>query len=553
MKQFKNYFISCKRFLPNYIIKLINKIYLFFEIDERSQTMKKRFLTIATVALMSLGAVSTLASCNGGGDTSQTSSVTDGSNPGGETSSTRLETTTGTGVNSFDMYVPNGEFEHTRLLVDAFNAKVAAKREADPAFPDLSIKLKMIDMSEGDVGNVFNTSPESCPLFLHVPGNNANDWAKNDKLVSFGDTSSVVSAVNGEALNVPELAYVTSGGATYGAAFTVNTFFLIYNKKVYSAEDVVSIDKMETALKEYNQTHTAEEQYDFGLGMDFGNGWQMQSFFFRAGVKLQGEDGTDASANGFTVYQDQVVLNTQDMIYMLQHNVDKGTGSTGPFSYAIADATAMDVKANVSVASYVSGTWDIDKIAQSVGGIENVGCAVLPEIYTAESVEAGSPETTPWPMIQDYKSIVLNNSIYKNLTDVQKQAAREFFYFMFTPEGQAKRYEGTTITPALTETPIETDAALNYVANEAILGAATDNSFVQPSTTGWNSYWDGATAFYADYIGTSIGTDGKATKLATSKNDVWDNVSNHSSGSTYYNNIKEGVAAIAKLIEPTAN
>ena len=109
---------------------------------------------------------------------------------------------------------------------------------------------------------------------------------------------------------------------------------------------------------------------------------------------------------------------------------------------------------------------------------------------------------------------------------------------MFTPEGQAKRYEGSTITPALTVTPIETDAALNYVANEAILGAATENSFIQPSTTGWNSYWDGATAFYADYIGTSIGTDGKATKLATSKNDVWDNVSNHSSGSTYYNNIK---------------
>lgn len=485
--------------------------------------MKKRFLTLAAACLMTVGAGSALTSC---GDDPASSSTS---------SSTEHAEDAGTGKNEISMWAPNGEFAHVKSIISKYNELIAQK----VTDKDLTVKVRIIDKSEHDVGNVFNTNPEGSPVIMHVPGNNALDWASNEKLVSLGDSAGLTSKATGTSLNVPESAYTVHNGATYGLAFTVNTFFLIYNKEVYKTEDdVKTIGTMQEALKKYNDT--AETKIPWGIGMDCGNGWQMQSFISRQNVLIQGVNGTNADYNGFIHDKDKVVENFLDYNYLIQHAVDKGAGvAKGPFMFASADPSVLNKASNTRCAAYISGTWHIDGAIQALGK-ENVGCAILPQTY---NVQTG--KYIDWPMIQDYKSVVLNQTAYNKLSDTAKEATLELYKFMFTSEGQKLRYGNGTITPAVVADPLE--GIDPYIADKALQGAMGKNTFIQPSTTKFNNYWDAATAFYSNYVEVAITKEGVATPGKNNTLGVYDDAVEDLAA--YRTKIGEGVDAIAAKLD----
>lgn len=330
--------------------------------------MKKRFLTLASVCLLALGAGASLASCNKN-DPSTSS-----------TSETREDA--GDGVNALDMYVPNGEFEHTKAMITKYNENIRAKMSSGELTEDLTVKVTLIDKSEGDVGTPFNADPENCPVIMHVPGNNANSWGLDNKLESLvikGDETSKTSVANGQLINVPEDAFIADGSTAYALPFTVNTFFLIYNKEVFKTpESLESLETMRQALVEYNTTAAEADKFDYLLEMDFGNGWQMQSFLFQDGQLMQGEGGIVPEDNGMRTNTDAVVKNLMNMNYMLEHSFDKGLGEgkEGPLAFQNTLVSQMSKSAENNCAAFVSGTWDLAGAIKAIGE-ENVGCAIL--------------------------------------------------------------------------------------------------------------------------------------------------------------------------------
>lgn len=83
-----------------------------------------------------------------------------------------------------------------------------------------------------------------------------------------------------ERTNSPEvLASVTKDGHLYGVPFTTNTWFMYYDKRVFSEEDITNLDAMlEKGV----------------VAFPFVNSWYLPSFYVGNGCTLFG-DGTDES------------------------------------------------------------------------------------------------------------------------------------------------------------------------------------------------------------------------------------------------------------------
>ena len=74
---------------------------------------------------------------------------------------------------------------------------------------------------------------------------------------------------------------VTYEDGVYGIPFTANTWFMYYDKRVFSEDDIKSLDTMLEKGK---------------VGFQLSNSWYIASFYAGNGCTLFGEDGTDEDA-----------------------------------------------------------------------------------------------------------------------------------------------------------------------------------------------------------------------------------------------------------------
>lgn len=74
---------------------------------------------------------------------------------------------------------------------------------------------------------------------------------------------------------------VSIDGAVYGVPFTTNTWFMYYDKSVFSDDDVKSLDTMLEKGK---------------VSFKLTDSWYIASFYVANGCTLFGEDGTDEAA-----------------------------------------------------------------------------------------------------------------------------------------------------------------------------------------------------------------------------------------------------------------
>lgn len=499
----------------------------------------KKVISLAAISLLSLGTVSVLASCDQTDDSSTSS-------PDETSSSTVQEQEVGDGVNSIDIQVSVEEFEHMSAIVQRYNTLMKQN-----GHDNYTVKCRLVGISEADIGNKFNAAAADQPVILHAPGNNSQDWAATQKLHAL--VPDAVSLANGQTMNVAESGLVKDSNEVYGGAFTVNTFFLIYNKNVYTEKnDVKDILSMGKVLKEYNEANP-DNQFQFAVNCDFFNGWQMQAFLFRnhdtqdSVLEIQGPKGKDETPNGFTQEgtKDQIARNFIDYQYLIQHSVDKGLAQPGPLAFNNTAASSMTPNTPNNCAAYISGTWNIADAEKAIGK-ENVGCAILPQfVDVVASEEAGTLNTDAatlidTPMCQDYKSIVINEQKYSTLSADAKKAVEELVLFSLTKEAQEIRLSGSKLTPPVTKEDLDSEVYKNYVATDALKGASDEYSFIQPSTAGWNKWWEAATALCGDMMNPET-----ATPLVPK----FDTVTSHVAGTDYYSKVAEQVAKIGQQID----
>lgn len=296
---------------------------------------------------------------------------------------------------------------------------------------------------EASAANAVSQDPEaSADVFLY-----ANDtltiMTDAKALAKFGGKyADQLRADNSETL----LESLTMDGYIYGVPFTTNTWYMYYDKRTFSEEDVKNLDTMlEKGV----------------VSFPFVNSWYLPAFYFGNGCTLFG-DGTQEEL-GADFGGDNAVEVTEYLTDLIQNpnfKVDQdGSGIAG-----LRDG---------SIQAIFSGSWDAAAVQEILG--ENMGVAVLPT-YTLNGEEkqmysyAGS------------KAIGVNTA-----TDYMVPAV-ELAIYLGSAEAQQLHYDLRNVIPC--STSLSADPA---IASNPVVRAQNDTfertSKLQPFVASMNNCW----------------------------------------------------------------
>ena len=274
----------------------------------------------------------------------------------------------------------------------------------------------------------------------------------NDTLTTLTDASALAKFGGKyreeiESMNTPEvLDSLIMDDDLYGVPFTTNTWFMYYDKSVFSEEDIQNLDTMlEKGV----------------VSFPFTNSWYLPAFYLGNGCMLFG-DGTDEAA-GVDFGGQKAVDVTNYLIDLRNH----------PNFRIDADGSGIAGLRDGSINAMFSGSWDANAVKEALG--DNMGVASLPT-FTLNGEEkqmlayAGS------------KAIGVNPNA-KNMV-----AAVELAVFLASPEAQKAHYEMCGVVPCntqlLSEEAIQADEVVT-AQNDTF----NDTSILQPFVSKMNNCW----------------------------------------------------------------
>ena len=220
-----------------------------------------------------------------------------------------------------------------------------------------------------------------------------------------GKYADEVSSFTSEAL----LDSVTMDGYLYGVPFTTNTWYMYYDKRVFSEEDVKSLDAMlEKGV----------------VSFPFTNSWYLPAFFFGNGCTLFG-DGTQEELGAD--FGGEKGAEVTDFLIDLIAN---------PNFVVDADGSGMAGLRDGSISAIFTGSWDSASIKEILG--DNMGVAALPT-YTLNG------ETKQMYSYAGSKAVGVNSQS-ENMV-----AAVELAVYLGSAEAQLLHYELRSVIPSNTE------------------------------------------------------------------------------------------------------
>lgn len=190
--------------------------------------------------------------------------------------------------------------------------------------------------------------------------------------------------------NYPEALVKTLNfdGGLYGVPITTDTYFMYYDKSVFTEEDVKSLDAM-----------LAKGKVAFPLA----NGYYLAAFYLANGCTFFGPDGQDRAA-GIDLSGDKAVAVT-DLLVDLVAN---------PNFIVAEPSDAIGMMRENNCNAYICGTWQATQTQEILG--ENFGVAPLP------SVKIGGTDTQIRPFTSAkavgvksstaYPEVALNLAMY---------------------------------------------------------------------------------------------------------------------------------------------
>ena len=274
----------------------------------------------------------------------------------------------------------------------------------------------------------------------------------NDTLTTLTDASALAKFGGKyreeiESMNTPEvLDSLIMDEDLYGVPFTTNTWFMYYDKSVFSEEDIQNLGTMlEKGV----------------VSFPFTNSWYLPAFYLGNGCTLFG-DGTDEAA-GVDFGGQKAVDVTNYLIDLRNH----------PNFRIDADGSGIAGLRDGSISAMFSGSWDANAVKEALG--DDMGVASLPA-FTLNGEEkqmlayAGS------------KAIGVNPNA-KNMV-----AAVELAVFLASPEAQKAHYEMCGVVPCntqlLSEEAIQADEVVT-AQNDTF----NDTSILQPFVSKMNNCW----------------------------------------------------------------
>ncbi len=264
----------------------------------------------------------------------------------------------------------------------------------------------------------------------------------------------------------------------YGYPFVSDTYFMYYDKSKLSEDDVKSIEGIMSKDIEGVSTNFA---------FDTDNGWYQTAFFFGAGCKLFGEDGTDPTQCDFNNERGYMVGE-----YLIDLVANPKYGAN--FDDSLVKAGFADG----TLAAAVSGTWNAGEIQASLG--DNYAATKLPEftLSNGETVQMGS--------MANFKIMGVNSET-KNPLEAMALAE-----WLTNKDNQKLRFEKRSFAPTNVELANDTETMNSNIAIGALAQQAKFST-VQTSIPQCQNFWTPAEAFGQEIIAGTCTKDNLQEKL----------------------------------------
>lgn len=259
----------------------------------------------------------------------------------------------------------------------------------------------------------------------------------------------------------------------YGVPMTTNTYFMYYDKSVFTEEDIKSLDAMLEKGK---------------VAIPLNDGFYQGAFWLGADGSFFGPEGKNR--------EEGIVLNTEKGLAMTNAMVDLAENENVVVS-SPADAIAMMREGAVN--AYFCGTWQAAQTEEILG--DNFGVAPLPSMKIGEenvqlkpftsSKAIGVKSTTPYPQV------AIELAMYLGGYDSQK--------YHYEKRGYVPCFNELTAEEAIQNDPVVSVDAWT-VANIAVPRA---------NFTEMSYFWTPAESFGNELRDGIITHENAAEKLAT--------------------------------------
>lgn len=309
--------------------------------------------------------------------------------------------------------------------------------------PEWDITFVYGVMDEASAAGQVSQDPEaSADVFMYA----------NDTITTLTDAKALAK-IGGiykdevEATNSQEiLDTITVDDYLYGVPYTTNTWFMFYDKSVFSEDDIKNLDTMlEKGV----------------VSFPFTNSWYLPAFYIGNGCTLFG-DGTDESVG--VDFSGQKAVDVTNYLIDLANN---------PNFKIDADGSGIAGLRDGSIKAMFTGSWDANGIKESLG--DNMGVASLPT-YTLNGEE-----------VQMY-AYAGSKAIGVNSQSRYPEAAVQLAVYLGSAEAQRLHYELRNVIPCNTELLKAED-----IASDELVIAQNDTfnytSIMQPFVSQMNNCW----------------------------------------------------------------
>ena len=251
-----------------------------------------------------------------------------------------------------------------------------------------------------------------------------------------------IKATNSQAL----LDSLTVNDYIYGIPFTTNTWFMYYDKSVFTEEDIKSLDAM-----------LAKGVVSF----PFTNSWYLPAFYFGNGCTLFG-DGTQEEL-GADFGGDNAVEVTNYLIDLYNN----------PNFVVDADGSGLAGMRDGSIKAMFTGSWDAAALKETLG--DNMGVAALPT-FTLNGEE------------KQMYAYAGSKAIGVNVHSKYMVQAIQLAIYLGGAEAQQLHYDLRTVIPCNTE--LLADLA---IASDELVAAQNETfdrtSILQPFVASMSNCW----------------------------------------------------------------
>ena len=332
--------------------------------------------------------------------------------------------------------------------------------------PNWKINFNYGVCAEGEAKDNVTKDVEAAADVYMLANDNIPDLVSAGALSELGgDYLGYVTSTNSDSI----LASVTYNDSVVAFPFTPNTWFMYYDKSVFSEDDVKNFDTM------LEKAGEAGKKVSFKLT----DSWYIESFYVANGCTLFG-DGTDTDA-GIDFSGDKATAVTEYLVDL----------AANPNFLVDADGAGLAGLGD-SVAALFSGTWDAEAVKEKLG--DNMGVAALPTV-TIDGKEG------------QMKSFIGSKAIGVNPNAENQQVAMALAAYLAGEKAQTAHYEMRNILPSNINISLADDPIATAVTN-----VMTDTSIMQPLVSEMSNYWSPAENMGKALVAGEITADNAAEK-----------------------------------------